>query len=111
MPAAMTYERDVALMNAVYPNCATTGGSVEAPRETVEQELTARRISQRAAGERVNGNRQGEYWADFRPLRTMPIEELLAAVRAAFGSAGDAAGILTASILAAGILTTPFAAC
>jgi FkbM family methyltransferase len=69
--AAMTYERDVALLNAVYPNCVTTGGSTLKPRRTVEEELAAQRVGE------APGDRRGQYWADFRPIETLTIEELL----------------------------------
>ena len=33
--AAITYEQDVALLNAVFPDCDTTGGSILLSRRTV----------------------------------------------------------------------------
>lgn len=70
--AAMTYEKDVALLNAVYPNCATTGGSIVAPRESVERQMAERRISESPQGQRF-----GEYWGDLRGLSTLSLEELI----------------------------------
>ncbi len=39
--AAVTYEPDVALLNAVFPNCVTTGGSTIIPRQNLQEKLAA----------------------------------------------------------------------
>jgi FkbM family methyltransferase len=69
--AALTYEADVALLNAVFPNCETTGGSMVVAREGVRQQLAAGELLASAA------DRPRQYWGDLRPLRTMTLEELL----------------------------------
>jgi ADP-heptose:LPS heptosyltransferase len=42
VPAAMTYEREVALLNAVYPGCVSTGGSTVVPRAELEALIGSR---------------------------------------------------------------------
>jgi FkbM family methyltransferase len=69
--AAVTYEPDVALLNAVFPGCDTTGGSIVLPRSELEHKV---RSGSLAAG----GADAGHYWADFRPVRTLTLEQLLA---------------------------------
>ncbi len=69
--AALTYERDVALLNAVFPHCETTGGSTVVSRASIEEQL--------AAGEVPDSSHADprQYWADLRPLKTLTLENLL----------------------------------
>jgi FkbM family methyltransferase len=69
--AALTYERDVALMNAVFPNCVTTGGSTIIGREELQRRLAAGELpaAQLAVAD------QG-YWADLRPIETVTLEHI-----------------------------------
>jgi FkbM family methyltransferase len=70
--AALTYEPEVALLNAVFPNCETTGGSVVVDRTLVQQRLAAGELPGAANGHPV------QYWGDVRPLATLTLEELMA---------------------------------
>jgi len=72
VPAALTYERDVALLNAVYPDCVTTGGSVVASRAEI-----AGRVAAGELGDEAQPG-AGGYWGDLRPLATLTLEELVA---------------------------------
>jgi len=72
VPAAVTYAHDVALLNAVYPGCASTGGSTVLARAEVERYAEG---PQRRPGETIAGQKR-EYWADFRPLETVTLEGL-----------------------------------
>ena len=65
VPAALTYEREVALLNAVYPGCVSTGGSTVISRE----ELNAIQASQGLAP---------GYWLDGRTLATVTLEQVMA---------------------------------
>ncbi|MGH7136662.1 MAG: FkbM family methyltransferase, partial [Pirellulales bacterium] len=65
VPAALTYERDVALLNAVYPGCVSTGGSRVVPRGELEDGPPG-------------PSRLYEYWLDERPLTTITLEQLMA---------------------------------
>jgi len=69
--AAVTYDTNVALLNAVFPDCATTGGSILLSRQELERKVQAGELEDPDAG-------AGRYWADFRPLRTLTLEALLA---------------------------------
>jgi FkbM family methyltransferase len=71
--AAVTYEPDVALMNAVYPHCVTTGGSTIVPRQELQQKLATGSL--RAA---ANAVADAGYWADLRPMKTVTLEQLAA---------------------------------
>lgn len=73
VPAALTYEREVALKNAVRPHCVSTGGSCVVPRQHLEEEVGSGALQ--TSLEQPSGS---EYWADFRPLRTLTLEELFA---------------------------------
>ncbi|MEX0818039.1 MAG: FkbM family methyltransferase, partial [Pirellulaceae bacterium] len=69
---AMTYEKDIALLNAVFPDCVTTGGSCVVSREQL----------QRAAGNAgVGANPKDasteQYWTDSRPLMALSLEQLI----------------------------------
>jgi FkbM family methyltransferase len=70
--AAVTYEKDVALLNAVFPNCVTTGGSTLVSRKTLEQKVAAEQLPTEQ-----NGNADKQYWADFRTVQTVSLEEIL----------------------------------
>jgi FkbM family methyltransferase len=69
--AALTYESDVGLLNAVYPGCASTGGSTVVSRSELRRRLDAGEILGKPSAGR------GEYWADLRPLRTLTLEGLM----------------------------------
>jgi FkbM family methyltransferase len=70
--AAVTYETDVALLNAVYPGCVTTGGSTLIGRAEMQRRLEAGEVAVRPGGEMPS-----EYWADFRPVETLTLEALM----------------------------------
>ena len=72
IPAAVTYEPDVALMNAVYSNCRSTGGSTLVGRQQLEDRVAASEFYVAPKTEMPS-----EYWADFRPIRTMTLEDLM----------------------------------
>jgi FkbM family methyltransferase len=69
---AMTYEPDVALLNAVYANCHSTGGST-----VIRRSELARRVTEGTCAEEPGNDMPGEYWADFRPMRCLTLEELM----------------------------------
>ncbi len=77
--AAVTYDRDVALLNAVYDHCASTGGSTLISRGELSARCAAAGFAA-AAGDYLAAPhlRLGEYWPDTRPLRTVTLEELMA---------------------------------
>ena len=68
--AAMTYQEDSVLMNAVYPGCISTGGSTVITRHEMENKLASGRIGDTAT-------ETCEYWADLRPMKTVTLEELM----------------------------------
>lgn len=68
--AAVTYDDDVALLNAVFPQCVSTGGSTVINRSVLKKQLEAGDIS----AERSEAT---DYWADERPLRTLTLEEIM----------------------------------
>jgi len=70
--AAVTYQKDVALMSAVYPGCLSTGGSRIVDRRQLKHKVTAGDLRE-TPGSPPNT----EYWADFRPIRTITLEEIL----------------------------------
>ena len=70
--AAVTYEPDVALMNAVFPHCVTTGGSTIVPRNHLQEKFAAGALPAAA-----DGVADAEYWADFRPIETVTLERLV----------------------------------
>ena len=72
--AALTYEREVALLNAVYPGCVSTGGSRVVPRSELEDGLPSPSSSERDG----LGRPSSEYWLDRRPLPTVSLEQLIA---------------------------------
>src|SRR5262245_40690691 len=57
--AAITYEPEIALLNSVFPKCASTGGSIVCKPE----QLAAH---------------PAHYWADRRPLAKKTLEEIMA---------------------------------
>jgi len=73
---ALTYEPDVALLNAVYANCVSTGGSELVSRAELEQRLPPPPPLPLGEG-RGEGVRIGQYWADFRPIKTLTLEDLM----------------------------------
>jgi FkbM family methyltransferase len=70
--AAVTYEQDVALLNAVYPGCVSTGGSTLIGRAELR-----RRLDEGAVAGRAGGEMPSEYWADFRPVEALTLEDLM----------------------------------
>jgi hypothetical protein len=105
VPAAMTYERDVALLNAVYPGCVSTGGSMVVARGKAEGQgqkaegqgeaawtndaiptgMAPRAYRSHHAPRDVGSSPTEEvssspspYWFDARPLATVTIEQLMA---------------------------------
>ena len=79
--AAVTYEQEVALLNAVYPNCVSTGGSTVITRAELERRVAEHQASAQASTNDATSAdappRVGEYWADFRPIRTLTLEDLM----------------------------------
>ncbi len=70
--AALTYEPDAALLNAVYANCLSTGGSAVIGRAELRRRLEAGEVA-----EKPGPDMPSEYWADLRPLRTLTLEQLM----------------------------------
>lgn len=68
---AVTYEKDVSLLNAVYPGCVSTGGSTVVAREDLERRVEGGQLAT------MPGQTGSEYWADFRKIRTLTLEEIL----------------------------------
>jgi FkbM family methyltransferase len=75
VPAALTYEREVALFNAVYPGCVSTGGS-EVVSRTEFEAMAASRATNGGDGKPAAPSPAG-YWLDRRPLATVTLEELM----------------------------------
>jgi FkbM family methyltransferase len=71
--AAVTYEPEVALLNAVYAGCRSTGGGTIISRAELQQRLKNRQVA-----EKPGLDMPSEYWADLRPLRTLSLEQLMA---------------------------------
>ncbi|NQV24727.1 MAG: FkbM family methyltransferase [Rhodopirellula sp.] len=69
---AVTYEKNVALLNAVFPDCVTTGGSAVISRGKLEQ-----LIEQGQYATSAQERRSGDYWADLRPIRTLTLEDIM----------------------------------
>jgi FkbM family methyltransferase len=70
--AAVTYEREVALLNAVYPGCISTGGSTVIGRDELRLQVEAGSVAARPGREMPS-----EYWADFRPVVAVTLEQLM----------------------------------
>ena len=69
---AMTYEQDIALLNAVFPDCETTGGSCVVSREQFEQARGRQGI-----GTNPKDKATVQYWADSRPIQKVTLEQLI----------------------------------
>ena len=63
--AALTYETEMVLMNAVFPECASTGGSIICTREHLDH------------WESVRPHGTEQYKADRRPIDTLTLERLM----------------------------------
>jgi hypothetical protein len=59
-------------LNAVYANCRSTGGSALINRDELQN-----RVANREFGLEPEHGMSSEYWADFRPLRTVTLEDLM----------------------------------
>jgi FkbM family methyltransferase len=70
--AAVTYEREVALLNAVYSECVSTGGSIVIDRAELRRRLESGDVAEKPGPEMPS-----EYWADLRPVRTVTLEQLM----------------------------------
>jgi len=57
--AAVTYEKNVALLNSVFPHCVATGGSIVCSPEALDHVNTQ------------------AYWADKRPIETRTLEQVM----------------------------------
>ena len=86
--SALTYEAGVALLNSVYPGCASTGGSTVVPWSRAV-EYVAGGPQGRPGVVDEHGNKR-EYFADFRPLPTITLE----ALRAKYGLLGKTIDVL-----------------
>jgi hypothetical protein len=81
--------QDVALLNAVYKDCVSTGGSIIVPRDELSRVAaeTALVPTLRVGTDALDALRRdpknparvqlGEYWPDFRPVKTLTLEELM----------------------------------
>ncbi|HEY3968066.1 MAG TPA: hypothetical protein VGM05_26115 [Planctomycetaceae bacterium] len=81
--------QDVALLNAVYKDCVSTGGSIIVPRDELSRVAaeTALVPTLRVGTNALDALRRdpknparvqlGEYWPDFRPVKTLTLEELM----------------------------------
>ena len=70
--AAVTYDQDVGLLSSVYPNCTSTGGCMVLARDELR-----RRVEEGKVFAQPGPGVDNEYWADFRPLKTVTLEDLL----------------------------------
>ncbi len=71
--AALTYETEPALLNAVYPGCCSTGGSMLIGRTELQRQQDTGKIAAKPGPDMPS-----EYWADLRPIRTLTLEQLMA---------------------------------
>ncbi|MCA9141764.1 MAG: FkbM family methyltransferase [Planctomycetales bacterium] len=69
---AMTYEKDIALLNAVFPDCVTTGGSC-----VVSREQLAQASGKTGVGADPKDSATAQYWADSRPLMAVTLEQII----------------------------------
>lgn len=70
--AAVTYEPEVALLNAVYANCRSTGGSAVIDRTELQRRVESNELKTDPAATGI-----AEYWADFRTIHTLTLEDLM----------------------------------
>ena len=70
--AALTYEPEPALLNAVYPGCCSTGGSILLGRAELRRRQAAGEVAANPGPDMPS-----EYWADLRTLRTLTLEQLM----------------------------------
>ena len=70
--AAVTYQPNVALLNAVYPACVSTGGSTVIDRDELE-----RQVAELKCAELPGDDMPSQHWADLRPLATLTLEDLI----------------------------------
>ena len=70
--AAMTYDKDVALLNAVFANCHTTGGSVVAHRSVLQ-----RRVEREVMQTKPTDVGDHQYWVDLREMKTLTLEDII----------------------------------
>ncbi|MBC8356994.1 MAG: FkbM family methyltransferase [Planctomycetes bacterium] len=69
---ALTYEKDIALLNAVFPNCETTGGSCVVSREQLLQAS-----GNAGVGADPKDAATSQYWADSRPMMAVTLEQII----------------------------------
>jgi FkbM family methyltransferase len=69
---ALTYEKDIALLNAVFPDCETTGGSCVVSREQLQQAT-----GNAGVGGNPKDTATSQYWTDARPLMAVTLEQLI----------------------------------
>lgn len=84
VPAALTYDQDVALLNAVFPDCVSTGGSTVIPREKLQAIIAEHRGAAEGDSSPEQDANAPEsppeidgYWLDARPLATVTLEALM----------------------------------
>lgn len=74
LQAALSYSPEpLAMLNAVWPNCVSTGGSRVVAKSNAEN--YQRSGSERSRNKDASGNTR-EYWADFRPIKTCTLESI-----------------------------------
>ena len=69
---AMTYEKDIALLNAVFPDCETTGGSRVVSHEQLQQA-----VGKAGVGTTPKDSATSQYWTDVRPLMAVTLEQII----------------------------------
>ena len=69
---ALTYEKDIALLNAVFPDCVTTGGSCVVSRDQLQQT-----VGNAGIGANPKDAATAQYWTDSRPLMTVTLEQMI----------------------------------
>jgi len=72
LQAAVTYQPDAALLNAVFPDCVSTGGSILVSREELQ-----RRVSDGQCSADLANMQDREYWADLRPMQRLTLEQVM----------------------------------
>jgi FkbM family methyltransferase len=75
VPAALTYEppENLAMLNAVWPGCVSTGGSIIVSRDEASSYASGGMERDRTV--RPDGSKR-EYWADTRPIETITLEQI-----------------------------------